>query len=138
MQRKVNVRWLSGKQLFGTARHHAVVTDRTVEEGGTDIGCTSGELLLLAIGSCSMGGLRRLFEARGVSCQNLSVDVFFEPHEDPRQRDRIVIAINADHDPAGIDAATLKAAATSGGVTSRMTLGSDVDVRIARVRERQA
>ena len=134
MQRKVNVRRLAGKQLLGTTRHHAVVTDRTLEEGGTDIGCTSGELLLLAIGSCSMGGLRRLFEERGVPCQNLSVDVFFEPQQDLRQRDHIVISINVDHDPIGVDTETIKAAATSGGVTSRMTLGSEVDVRIANAR----
>ena len=81
-----------------------------------------------------MGALRRLFEERGVSCQNLSVDVFFEPRQDPRQRDRIVISINVDHDPVGVDAETIKAVATSGGVTSRMTLGSEVDVRIAKVR----
>ncbi len=134
MQHKVNVRPLAGKQLLGTTRHYAVVTDRTVEDGGTDIGCTSGELLLLAIGSCSMGGLRRLFEERGVSFQNLSVDVFFEPHQDTRQHDRIVISINVDHDPVGVDAKTIKAAATSGGVAGRMMLGSEIDVRIAKAR----
>lgn len=136
MQRKVNVRRLAGKQLLGTTRHHAVVTDRTVEESGTDIGCTSGELLLLAIGSCSMHGLRRLFEERGVPCQNLSVDVCFEQQQDPRQRDRIVISINVDHDLSGIDAQVIEAATTSGGVTSRMMLGSEVDVRIAKARAR--
>lgn len=132
MQRKVNVRRLTGKQLLGTTRHHAVVTDRTLEEGGTDIGCTSGELLLLAIGSCSTNGLRRWFEERGVSCQNLSVDVFFEPHQDSRQRDRIVISVNMDADLRGIDAEAIRTAATSGGVTSRMKLGSEVEVRIVQ------
>ena len=132
MQRKVTVRRIAGKQLLGTSRHHAVVTDRTIEEGGTDIGCTSGELLLLAIGSCSMGGLRRFFEARNIACQDFSVDVFFEQQEDPRQRDRIVISINMDHDLSTVDAGAITAAATSGGVTSRMRLGSIVDIRITK------
>lgn len=133
MQRKVTVRQVAGKQLRGTARRHVVVTDRTTEEGGTDTGCTSGELLLLAIGSCGMGGLRRLFEERGAPFQNLSVDVFFEPHQDPQQRDRIVISINTDQALHGIDMNAIRIAATSGGVTSRMRLGSEIDVRIAPI-----
>lgn len=131
MQRKVTVRQVAGKQLRGTARRHVVVTDRTTEEGGTDTGCTSGELLLLAIGSCGMGGLRRLFEERDAPFQNLSVDVFFEPHQNPQQRDRIVISINTDQALHGIDMNAIRTAATSGGVTSRMQLGSEIDVRIA-------
>ena len=38
----VTVRQVEGKQLLGTARTHAVVADRPVDEGGTDTGFTSG------------------------------------------------------------------------------------------------
>ena len=130
MQRKVTVRRIGGKQLLGTARHHAVVTDRSMEEGGTDIGCTSGELLLLAIGSCCMGGLRQYFESAGEPCSDLSVDVFFEPHENPQQRDRIVICVKPDPQAGYVDPDTIRGAAITGGVTSRIALGSDVQVRI--------
>ncbi len=59
---KASVVMLSGTQLLGTARSRTVVTDRPLDEGGTDVGFTSGEMLLLAIGSCaSSGGLRRHF-----------------------------------------------------------------------------
>ncbi|MBX9811644.1 MAG: hypothetical protein K2Y16_08550, partial [Burkholderiales bacterium] len=61
-------------------------------------------------------------------------DVFFEQQEDPRQRDRIVISINMDHDLSAIDAEAITAAVTSGGVVSRMKLGSAVDIRIAKAR----
>ena len=130
MQRRVTVRRIGAKQLLGTARHHAVITDRTVEAGGTDIGCTSGELLLLAIGSCCMGGLRQYFESAGEPCSNLSVDVFFEPHENPQQRDRIVICVKPDPQSRSFDVDALTRAATAGGVTGRIALGSDVQVRI--------
>ena len=128
MERKVTVRRITGKQLLGTARHHAVVTDRPDTEAGTDIGCTSGELLLLAIGSCSMGGMRRYFEERGEPCEDLHADVFFEPQEN--RRDRIVIAVHLDPQCHTVDAQALTVAASSGAVVSRMKLGSDVEVRI--------
>lgn len=91
----------------------------------------SGELLLLAIGSCSMDVLLRFFRERGISGKNISVDVFFEKHASATQRDRIVISINGDNDLLSIDAEMIKAVAISGGVTSRMKLGSNIDVRIA-------
>jgi len=132
MEQKVNVRQVTGKQLLGTARHHAVVTDRPTEENGTDVGCTSGELLLLAIGSCGMAGLRRLFESKNMPYRDFSVDVFFEPHDVPQQRDRIVMSINMNHDLSDVDFDAIRTAAISGGVTSRMLLGSEMDIRIAR------
>lgn len=130
--RKASVRRMAGKQLLGTVRQHSVVTDRPVDEGGTDTGCTSGEVLLLAIGSCSAGSLRNFFEARGVPCAHLSVDVFFEPCANAGGRDRIVIEVNnPGGGPDRIDAGAIRSAATAGAVTSRIKLGSEVEVRIA-------
>ncbi len=131
MEQKVNVRQVTGKQLLGTARHHAVVTDRPKDENGTDVGCTSGELLLLAIGSCGMAGLRRLFEEKNIPCHDFSVDVFFEAQADAQQRDRIIMSINIGHDVQDLDTAAITKAATSGGVTSRIRLGSAMDIRIS-------
>jgi uncharacterized OsmC-like protein len=131
MQRKVTVRCLAGKQRLGIARNHAVVTDRTLDGGGTDLGCTSGELLLLAIGSCSIGGIRSYLEECGVAPGNLSVEVGFEPHPDSRRRDRIVIVVNVDSASGALDAAAIRAAATSGRVSSRINAESDLEVRIA-------
>lgn len=130
MRPEINIRQLSGKQLFGTARQHAVVTDRPLEEGGTNLGCTSGELLLLAIGSCYLGSLRAFFGQQGVQCGGLSANVFYEPQADARRRDRIVIAVTLDDAARAFDADAIKAVASSGGVTSRIQLGSEIEVRI--------
>src|SRR5674476_1433039 len=43
----VFVRPIARKKLLGLAGRHTVVTDRRAAEGGTDAGCTSGDLLLL-------------------------------------------------------------------------------------------
>lgn len=131
MKRSISTRYLSGRQRLGVARHHAVVTDRMLEEGGTDIGCTSGELLLLAIGSCATGGVSKFLQGQGVSCENLSMNVSFEAPAEPGERDRIVISINVDLTGQHAHADAIRTAAVSGGVTSRMHAATPLEVRIA-------
>ena len=130
MEPRAKVRRLAGKQLLCTARNRALITDRPVESGGTDIGYTSGELLLLAIGSCATGGLRNFFEANGLPSQDIVTEVFFEPAA-PGERDRIVIEIDLGKDRLHAGADAIKAAATSGRVVSRVKLGSEIEVRFA-------
>jgi uncharacterized OsmC-like protein len=125
------VRQLDGKRLLGVARTHAVVTDRPMDEGGTDTGFTSGELLLLAIGSCCTGSLRGYLEAQGKTVRDLEVSVHFEPGAEGAVRDRIVITLKLDPRDYRGDPERVKAAATSGGVTSRLCAASDVEVRFA-------
>lgn len=132
MKRTVTTRSLSGRQLLGIARHHAVLTDRTREEGGTDIGCTSGELLLLAIGSCATGSVRKYLQAQGLPYQNLSVTVSFAADDEPRERDLIVVAVNVD-EAARPHADAITVAAVGGGVTSRIHAGTGLQVRMAGI-----
>ena len=126
---KASVVMLSGTQLLGTARSRTVITDRPLDEGGTDTGFTSGEMLLLAIGSCASGGLRRHFTESGTPCRNLRTDVRFDAPTAPGRRDRIVIDLTLD-DALCTDWQRIRAAALSGGVTSRLAAASDIDVRI--------
>jgi len=126
---KANIVMVSGTQLLGTARNHTVVTDRPPEDGGTDTGFTSGEMLLLAIGSCASGSLRRHFTERGLPCRNLSVDVCFDAPVTPGKRDRIIIDLKLDEKLCA-DRAGIRIAALSGGVTSRLAAGSDMEIRI--------
>ncbi len=130
MEPRAKVRRLAGKQLLCTARNRALITDRPVESGGTDIGYTSGELLLLAIGSCATGGLRNFFESKGLPSQDIVTEVFFEPAA-PGERDRIVIEIDLGEERLHAGADAIKAAATSGRVVSRVKLGSEIEVRFA-------
>ena len=126
---KANVVMLSGTQLRGTARSHTIMTDRPLHEGGSDAGCTSGEMLLLAIGSCASGTLRRHFAQQGTPCETLSADVWFDTPAAPGKRDRIVISLTLD---SGLSAMPddIRTLALSGGVTSRIASGSDIEVRV--------
>lgn len=126
---KASVVMLSGTQLLGTARSRTVVTDRPLDEGGTDAGFTSGEMLLLAIGSCASGGLRRHFAGKGMPCSNLRADVRFDTPTAPGRRDRIVIDLTLDNALCA-DRSLIRAAALSGGVTSRLAAASDIEVRV--------
>jgi len=132
MSISIHVRRLKGKQLRLCARNHTVIADRTIADGGTDEGCTSGELLLMAVGSCSTGSLRNFLERHGVESPQLDTEVFFRASSVPGQRDVIVIALEVGSEAAPFDDETLKQAATSGRVTSRIKLGSEVEVRLTR------
>lgn len=127
----VTVRQVEGKQLLGTARTHAVVADRPVDEGGTDTGFTSGELLLLALGACCTGSLRAWLEAQGKTVRHLEVNVAFEP-VDGAARDRIVVTLKLDPRDYKMDPERLRDAALSGGVGSRLKESSDIEVRFAQ------
>lgn len=128
MNIKANIVMLPGTKLLGTARNRSVITDRLTEDGGTDTGFTSGELLLLAIGSCASGGVRRYFSERGIAYSGLSLDVYFEPSATPGARDRIVIRLCFDA-TSDTEAERITAAALSGRVASRVAAGSEIEVR---------
>jgi uncharacterized OsmC-like protein len=132
MSISVQVQRLPGKQLKLRARNHTVIADRTAADGGTDQGCTSGELLLMAIGSCSTGSLRNFLEQHGVDVSHLKAEVLFRPSPVLGQRDSIVIAVEVGTEATCFDDETLARAVTSGRVTSRIKLGSEVDVTISR------
>ncbi len=125
----VKVRPLEQKRLLAVAGRHELVTDRKADEGGSDAGCTSGELLLVAIGSCATGSVRNFLQESGLPSDGLEVDVDFEPSAEAGERDTIAVVIGL---PAGILARksdAIVAAARAGGVVSRMLLGSRVVVR---------
>lgn len=131
MRPGVTVRQLDGKRLLGIARTHAIVTDRPLDEGGTDVGFTSGEMLLLAIGSCCAGSLRGYLEAYGKSVRDLEVAVHFEPSATAGARDRIIITLKLDARDYRGGPERVKAAAVSGGVASRLAGSSEIEVRFA-------
>jgi uncharacterized OsmC-like protein len=125
----VKVRPLEQKRLLATAGRHQIVTDRKIDDGGGDAGCTSGEVLLVAIGSCTTGSVRNFLRESGLPIDGLEVTVDFEPSDEPGERDTIVIVVGL---PAGILAQKSDAileAARGGGVVSRILLGSRVALR---------
>lgn len=125
----VFTRPVAGKKLIGTAGRHTVVTDRRPEDGGTDEGCTSGELLLLAMASCATGSVRKALAARALPNDAVRVDVDLVPSKRDGARDGIRITVLLPRALLAAGEAPVIEAATAGGVVSRIKLGSNIDVR---------
>jgi uncharacterized OsmC-like protein len=125
----VHVRPVAGKTLSCSVRDHVVITDRKREDGGSDAGCTSGELLLMAIGSCAMGSLRNALSDHHLSPNEISAAVELTPAASATERDGILITVSLAERALAVGAETIARAATSGGVVSRISLGSVIAVR---------
>ena len=122
------VKPIEGKTLRCSTRSHAVTTDRKSEDGGSDAGCTSGELLLMAIGSCAMGSLRNALSQYRLSADEIAVEVDLMQADPPAERDDIRITVRLAERALAEGAAEIARVATSGGVVSRVRLGSVVHV----------
>ncbi len=125
----VFTRPVAGKKLIGTAGRHQVVTDRKPEDGGTDAGCTSGELLLLAMASCATGSVRTALTARALPKDDIRVEVELVPPKQAAARDGIQITVFLPQAVLDAGREPIIEAATAGGVVSRVKLGSDIEVR---------
>jgi uncharacterized OsmC-like protein len=124
----VFVRPIAGKKLLGSAGRHSVVTDRRIEDGGTDAGCTSGELLLLAVASCATGSIRNALATDGIAADDIRVEVELTAPRQAGRRDGIRITVVLPERLLAGGTQAIVDAATSGGVVSRIRLGSDIEV----------
>lgn len=120
-----------GKVLHGRARSHRIATDRPQDEGGSDLGCTSGELLLLAIGSCAMGSLTSYAAEQAMPIRIEAADVFLEPAVAPQRFGRIIVAAQISGSAGAADLARLTVAGGRGRVVSRLRAGTEIDIRIS-------
>ncbi len=126
------VRAIAGKQLEARVGKHRITTDRSAEEGGTDLGTTSGGLFLAAVGSCATGGVRNFLQAQNLSIEGLQTEVTFVPSDVPGARDRIRVEITLPPDAGRFSDGAIRDAATQGRVVSRVRLGSEVDILVHR------
>lgn len=124
----VFIRPIAGKKLLGSAGRHTLVTDRKTEDGGTDMGFTSGELLLLAMASCATGSIRKALTQQAIPTDDIAVEVNLVPPKRATDRDGILITVFVDQSLLATSEASIIAAATSGGVVSRVKLGSEIEV----------
>jgi hypothetical protein len=123
------VRPIEGKKLSCSTRSHLVVTDRKREDGGSDAGCTSGELMLMAMGSCAMGSLRNALSDYNLAVDEIAVEVELTPAASPNDRDAILITVRLPDRALAAGSDAIASAATSGGVVSRIQLGSTIRIR---------
>jgi uncharacterized OsmC-like protein len=130
---RVHIQQMDGRKLRCQAGRHVIITDRKTADGGTDAGCTSGELLLVCVGSCAAGSTRRCLQEHGLPFDDLAVDVGLKPAASAGSRDVIVIEVFVSADIPKHNMTLIENAALSGGVASRLALGSEIEVLVHQV-----
>lgn len=125
-QRVAQVTLGNGRQRVAMVRGQSLLID-PLEEG--DGGFKSGELLLMALGSCVAGGLRTYCEKASLTSEGLWVEVRHTPNEASSEPSEIVVTLGM-HKPAHPDEAeSLLKTALSGNVARRLARCGNLKVR---------
>jgi putative redox protein len=69
----VRVQLVEGSVSLASGRGHAVVIDRPVDKGGSDLGFLGGELLLASEGGCFLSNLVAAARAREIVLHRVNV-----------------------------------------------------------------
>lgn len=129
---RVNTSRLHGATLVGRARDHLVLSDRALAEGGNNLGCTSGELMLLAVGSCVVGNLNTYAAQHGANVGALSADVRIEETPDDSYG-AITVDVQIEENVSDKTLHELREAAGSGRVTGRLRQNCEVRITVNRL-----
>ena len=132
LMNRIQTSRLDGTTLVGRAGEHVVLTDRRLADGGNELGCTSGELMLLAVGSCVVGSVNLVAERYDANIEDLSADVQFE--EVPGNGYGAItvdVQIRGEVPEKTLDA--LREAAGSGRLTGRLRHNSEVRIAVSCV-----
>lgn len=121
------------RTLLGRARQHSVLTDRPGDFGGHDRGCTSGELMLLAIGSCVVGNIARCAAERDIMLQYLHAEVSVADTPDDGSYGPVDVMVELTAELSDDDLAALRVAARSGRVTGRVSRNTEIRIRLEPV-----
>ena len=91
--RLVSVEHVEGAKLSVSIGPHQMTADRPVDEGGTDTGPMSSELLVAALGVCMTGRLVRYCQSKKISAEGLCIDLAPELAEDGSRVANITIDV---------------------------------------------
>lgn len=79
----VTIKQLSGAKFSIETRHHSIICDQPVENGGTDEGMTPPELMLASLGSCAAFYAVQYLKTRGLADGGVEVTVTAEKLRGP-------------------------------------------------------
>lgn len=79
----VKVKQLAGVKFSVETRHHTIVCDQPLDNGGTDQGMTPPELMLGSLGSCAAFYAAQYLKSRGLAESGVEVSVTAEKLKAP-------------------------------------------------------
>lgn len=113
MATEILVEHLGDVQFEIKARHHTIICDQRLEDGGYDEGITPPEFLLASLGTCAGFYAVQYLKTRGLTIAGLRVRVVAEKAQAPARLGEFHIEVEYPHDldekhREGIDRAVKK------------------------------
>ncbi|MGI8644143.1 MAG: OsmC family protein [Thermomicrobiales bacterium] len=127
----VRVRMVEGSMSVASGRGHAVVVDRPVDKGGTDLGFLGGELLLASEGGCFLSNLVAAAKAREIRLDRVDVMVRGTQADAPPRFAAIALDVVIESDASDEEIAKLLQIAERGCIVSN-TLRQGTELTVAR------
>ena len=127
----VRVRMVEGPMSVASGRGHAVVIDRPLDKGGTDLGFLGGELLLASEGGCFLSNLVAAAKAREITLDRVNVTVRGTQADAPPRFSAIALEVEIASDAADDEIAKLLRIAERGCIVSN-TLRQGTELTVAR------
>lgn len=95
---QVEIEQIEGRRMRVKARGLEIIVDDTVEDGGPGDGFRPSELLLGALGTCTIGTMITFARNQGIEVTNISMHVEDEALKHPERIGRIHMSMSVDTD----------------------------------------
>ena len=95
---KVQLEWQGGKRIHVNARGNRIVVDQIYEDGREGMGFRPTELLLSALGACTMGTLLEFCKNMSIPLESFSIELEGKREKAPERvgEIRISLALSGD------------------------------------------
>lgn len=105
---QVDVRWLDGKRIEVSGRGNRLIVDQVYADGGEGMGFRPTELLLGALGACTMGTVLTFCENMDIPLESFAISVEGKRETAPERVSEIQISLHLAGDIPGGRLDTLK------------------------------
>ena len=95
---QVNVRWIDGKRLEVSARGNRLIVDQVSADGREDTGFRPTDLLLGALGACTMGTVLTFCNNMKIPVDSFEIDVEGKRDTAPERVSEIQVSLNLSGD----------------------------------------
>lgn len=95
---KVAVRWLDGKRIEVSARGNRLIVDQVYEDGREGTGFRPTELLLGALGACTIGTVLTFCRNMDIPVESFTIDVEGNRESAPERISEIRISMKIEGD----------------------------------------
>ena len=127
---KVQLEWQGGKRIHVNARGNRIVVDQIYEDGREGMGFRPTELLLSALGACTMGTLLEFCKNMSIPLESFSIELEGKREKAPERvgEIRISLALSGDVPEERIE--TLRRVAKGCRVHYTMTHPPKIDLTV--------